>query len=110
MSQNIYNDDPTDPNTQVSSDAWRHYARDKFHGQEARMDAFEKKLDAAVAATERVELATADVVSTLASWNGAMQIIESTGRFLKPLTYIIAFCTAIIGFWVAVKHGFYNKD
>jgi hypothetical protein len=89
---------------------WHDYVADKLRAQEERMDAHEVALQAnteatkaAAQATARVEANTAGIVDMLNSWEGAMKTIASIGKFLRPITYIIAFCTAAAGLWAKYR-------
>lgn len=84
--------------------AWRAYASERFAENEARMVLLETKLDANSAATERVELSTAGIVDMMLSWTGAMKTIDGIGKFLRPITWIVGFCTAVAGAIAALRH------
>lgn len=71
-------------------------------GHDARMTAVETKLD-------RVEASTSGIVDMMESWNGAMKTIEAIGKALRPITWIVGFCTAMIGLWATIKHGWNQK-
>jgi hypothetical protein len=82
---------------------WHDYVADKLRAQEERMDAHEVALQANTEATARVEANTAGIVDMLNSWEGAMKTIAAIGKFLRPITYIIAFCTAAAGLWAKYR-------
>lgn len=82
---------------------WHDYVRINFSEHAERLAEFEKKLDANSAATARVESSTRDIVEMMESWKGAMKTIGAVGTALRPLTWILAFCTALLGLWAAVK-------
>lgn len=84
-------------------DDWHEYVAGKLRLQEARMDAHEVALKANTEATARVEANTAGIVDMLNSWEGAMKTIAGIGKFLRPITYIIAFCTAVVGLWAKFR-------
>lgn len=83
-------------NTRDNADLWHHYIRDNLRHRDERMDAIEAKLDANNAATETI-------VETMQSWTGAMKTIESIGKVLRPLTWIITFIAAVAGLWATIK-------
>lgn len=83
--------------------AWHDYAADKFRAQDERMEALEAALLANTVATARVEANTTGIVDMMNSWDGAMRTIESIGKFLKPLTYVVSFCSACLGLYLIIK-------
>jgi hypothetical protein len=83
--------------------------RDGYRQHEERLTELETKIDANSAATERVEQSTRGIVETMASWNGAMKTIEGIGKVLRPLTWIIAFCTAIVSLWATIRHDWSGR-
>jgi hypothetical protein len=83
--------------------AWRAYAKERFEEQATRIGRVESKLDANTAATTRVEESTAGIVDMMNSWAGAMKTIERIGKALKPLTWIVGFCTAVLGLWATLR-------
>jgi hypothetical protein len=85
--------------------AFRAYASDKFAMQELRMNAMETKIDENSAATSRVETSTPGIVTMMHDWDGAMKVIDKIGSALKPVTYIIGFCSAIVALWYGIKKG-----
>lgn len=91
--------------TPESQGAWQAFVREEFGKRDMRLTALEQKLDANSEATERVLSSTRGIVDTMASWNGAMKTIESIGKALRPLTWIIAFCTAVVGLWATIRHN-----
>lgn len=82
---------------------WHDYVANKLREQETRMDTLESSLHANTTATARVEANTAGIVEMMNSWDGAMKTIASIGKFLKPLTYIVSFCTAVLALWISAK-------
>ena len=77
-----------------------------FVRYEQRLTALEAKLDANSAATERVLSSTRDIVEIMESWKVAMKTIGMVGAVLRPLTWILAFCSALVGLWATIRHGF----
>lgn len=61
-----------------------------------RMQAFEEKLDANTATTERVDANTREIVETMQAWKGAMKVIEFLGKLAKPLAAIVGLGAAIL--------------
>lgn len=103
---------PSPTTSRADSEDWQAYVRLNLGRHDRRLTAFEKKLtalgaklDANSAATERVETSTRGIVETMASWNGAMKTIGAIGTALRPLTFILAFFTALVGLWAALKQG-----
>lgn len=89
----------------LDSEEWHAYVREGLAKHEQRLTKMEAKLDANSAATERVELSTRGIVETMSSWNGAMKTIESIGKALRPLTWIVTFIAAIVGLYATIRHG-----
>lgn len=83
--------------------AWRTYASERFAAQETRMGEMDAKLDATAAATDEIKASTADIVDLMNSWRGAMKTIDGVGKVLRPLTWIVGFCTALLGLWAALR-------
>lgn len=95
---------------------WRHYMRTQLAERDARqviLDAVnEQRLTAAnaymvslQAKLDQVELSTSDIVDTIKGWNDAMKVIESIGKTLRPLTWIVSFAGACVGLWFSIKHS-----
>ena len=98
---------------------WRHYMRGQFADRDARETIFNKirderlvmqdlRLAALQSKLDSVEQAVAGIQHTVASWDGAMKIIECTGKGLRPFTWCIAFVTAVIGLWIALRAFFFR--
>jgi hypothetical protein len=83
--------------------AWRTYASERFAEQETRMGELDAKLDANTATTHEIKASTADIVDLMNSWRGAMKTIDGLGKVLRPLTWIVGFCTALVGLWAALR-------
>lgn len=66
-----------------------------------RIDRIEQQLEQNTETTERVDKNTAELVSMLNSWKGAMNVLEFLGRFAKPVAAIGALCSA----WFVWKSG-----
>lgn len=79
------------------------YGDARFDEQAQRFDAIDASIDVNSAAIKRMEDSTAGIVEMMTSWAGAMKAIEAIGKILKPLTWIIGFFTALVGFWAALR-------
>lgn len=90
-------------------DAALERGRKQMQATDARLAALENELVANTEATKQVQHNTADIVDIMNDWKGAMKVIGYVGTAAKPLAYIIGFCTALAGFWTAMKSGGHFK-
>lgn len=68
-----------------------------------RMDAFETKLEANTAATNRTEQNTADLVEMFRNMQGAFGLLRGLAKIAKPVGYIAMAVGAVAGAWSAIK-------
>lgn len=94
---------------------WRHFMRGQFADRDARETIFNKirderlamqdlRLAALQSKLDSVEHAVAGIQNTVIGWDGAMKMIERTGKVLRPFTWFIALVTALIGLWIALRN------
>ena len=68
-----------------------------------RMDAFEAKLEANTAATNRTEQNTADLVEMFRNMQGAFGVLRGIGKLARPLAYIAMLVGAVASAIAAIK-------
>ncbi|WP_316150416.1 hypothetical protein [Cupriavidus sp. BIC8F] len=69
----------------------------------SRVDTLEAELKRNSEATARVEVNTADIVQAFAAASGAFRALEWIGKIARPVAYMAAAVSAIVGAWSAVK-------
>ena len=72
---------------------------------EDRMNSLESDLQENTRLTESVKSDTAELIEAFKSIKGAFKVLEMLASLAKPLSYILMFCTAVAGFWYAIKGG-----
>lgn len=60
-------------------------------------------LQANTIATQAVASNTAELVEMFQAMKGALKVLNWIGSWAKPMAYIVAFGTAAVGFWTAIK-------
>ncbi len=70
---------------------------------EGDLAAVRADLNANTEATQAVASNTADLVELLQAMRGALKVLNWIGNLVKPMGYIVAFGTALLGAWTAIK-------
>lgn len=81
----------------------------RMQATDERLAALENEMVANTEATKQVQANTSEIVEIMGDWKGAMKVIGYVGSAAKPLAYIVGFCTALAGFWSAMKSGGHFK-
>lgn len=71
----------------------------------AQLESVRAELSENTTTTRRIDENTRGLLEVMQSWSGAMQVIQSVGRFFKPLSYIAVFVSAVAGAYAALKSG-----
>lgn len=99
--------DPAD--WRASVDAALEQGRKQMQATDERLAALENEMVANTEATKQVQANTSEMVGIMQDWKGAMKVLGYVGAAAKPLAYIVGFCTALYGFWAALKSGGHFK-
>lgn len=60
-------------------------------------------LNANTEATQTVAANTGELVEMFQAMKGALKVLNWIGSLVKPMGYIVAFGTALLGAWTAIK-------
>lgn len=71
----------------------------------AQLGSMRAELSENTSTTRRIDENTRGLLEMMQSWAGAMSVIQSVGRFFKPLSYIAVFVSALAGAYAALKSG-----
>ena len=84
---------------------WRANVDKRLDDGAATMRKLREDLKANTDTTNLVQTNTSEVVDLLRSFQGAFKVFTLIGKAAKPLSYIAMACTAVLGFWTALKGG-----
>ena len=76
---------------------WLEVLRRRLDMFETRIDRFDEALSENNEATARIDKNTAEVVSLLHSWKGAIKTADGIGKVLRPLAMIVGALATIAG-------------
>lgn len=84
---------------------WRARVDKRLDDGAATMKALKEDVAENTATTKRVESNTAEVVSLLESFKGAMTVLDMVAKLVRPLGYIAMAATAFWGLFTVIKGG-----
>lgn len=76
---------------------------------EADSKLFASQLAENTADTKEVKQNTTQIISLMQSWEGAIKVLESVGRFFRPIGYVAIFVSACAAAWASIKSGISPK-
>ena len=82
---------------------------DRMTRIEGDVAAVRLELKANTEATQAVAASTAELVELFTAMKGALKVLNWIGSLARPMAYIVAFGSACVGLWAAIKTGIHPK-